>query len=661
MRVNNRILARMGVLALALGLTALPCRVPADSLSLDDGKTITGQITYEDDQKVEIQTQDYGPLTFKKYRVKSIQRQLGGASAPAAQPAAPAAPAVNPFAAGAAPGAGAALGASAPAAGNPFASAAAPGAGTVPGAAAPLPGNPFGPTTAAAAASTPPAGQPANPFAPGAAVAAPGAQPSNPFGATAPAAAAPGVAAPPGGNPFAPGAATGAPAVQPSNPFGAGAPTSPDAGMAGAATSNPFGAGAGAPATQPGTGFPPAGSSGPSEAVAASTQPAAIPALDQAASLPEGSIPTLPSALDTDVAPDIPAGYDGVLYGIATGDAVEVKRPEQEEWGTAENNTPLQIHSAVRTGEGKAKIRLRGRDTLRLPPRTHIVLVELSVDASKVTIEVKTGSLWTEVAPRARASDFRVVTPDLTAGVRGTLFKTMVQPGTGSRVAVLQSAVDVTSNKTGESTLVPANKAVVVNTDGQIEPLVPVWPAEYDEWAAWDEWRLDAYKNVAAFSSVGAPIIQGLIDQTAQDNARYEATVNDTNRTIQINKYEDALKIYANAFRKFAEDTGYVPDPETDGWQVLRENKGNWPGWSGPYLTVAQMPPVDMWHRPVHYMVRYNRSGANIHGLVYSEGPDRRDDKGRPGGDDIVAYAMYYQIPSIANNPKYQSAPTTNP
>jgi len=606
---------RLGLgLLILLAAAWFPCRAAADGLVLEDGKSVTGQITYEDDQKIEIQTENYGTLTFKKYHVKQVQRQFGGSSS--ASPAAPLTPAApssggvaNPFS-GSAPALGTVV---------------APGAEPVGGATNPFGSSaPAGPSTAAPVAGT------ANPFAPSI--------PAGPAPAalapTGPAPAAPAPGGPTVANPFAaggPGTAPAGPGMQPGLP-GVASTLAPGMGTTEATGST----GTVPPASE--AAFSPAG---PSEAG---------PEIAQA----DFVIPTLPSALETDEAPPIPAGYDGVMYGIEGESAVELKRVDQNNWLVAQDGSPLLVGDAVRTGDGKAKIRLRGRDSLRLPPRSHVVLVALSIDASQVTIEVRNGTVWTEVAPRARLSDFKVVTPDLTAGVRGTLFKTSVETGKGSRVAVLQNEVEVASNKTGESTMVPENKSVVVNPQGQMEPVKPVWPNEYDEWASWDEWKTETYNNLAVFSAVGAPIIQGLVTQAAEDNARHEAIMNEANRTITLNKYGEVLDAYAQAFMNFARDTGHVPDPETDGWTVLRENKGNWPGWNGPYLSETQLPPTDMWQRNVHYVLRYNRSGGNIHGVIYSEGLDRHDSKGQPGTDDITAYAMFYRLPNIASNPEYQ-------
>ncbi len=528
LRNGHRGSAGLRLVLLVALVGALVFAARADEIFLEDRDTpVSGKITYEDDEVVEIQTQDYGSLTFKKYRVKEIRRQFGGTTTYSSS-----------------------------------------GSGTAqPGQASPWGAAPQG---------------------------------QSPFGGPSPAGQAPGAV----------------------NPFGTGA----------------------TPATGPGQpGVP---------GMASTDQPPATPT-------PLATIPTLPSALEVDDAPPIPPGFDGVLFGMQEGFVVEIRKGPQDPWEPASNSSPLLVGNAVRTGEGKVKIRLRGRDTLRVPPRSHVILVALSTDASQVTLEVRNGSLWTEVAPRARATDFKVVTPDLTAGVRGTLFKTTVQPGAGSRVAVFENEVEVESQKTGASTTVPENMAVVVNPEGQIEPPKPVLPTEYDEWAAWDEWALDFYKNVAVFSPVGAPILQGMAQQIAQDNAQWASTMNEANRQIAQNKYEDLLKYYADAFLRFAQDTGHIPDPDTEGWQALVENTGNWEGWNGPYLQQQSLPPMDIYQRPVHYAIRYNSSGGNIHGLVYSEGLNRRDDDGRSASDDIIAYVMYYQLPKIASNPQYQSRPQT--
>jgi hypothetical protein len=185
------------------------------------------------------------------------------------------------------------------------------------------------------------------------------------------------------------------------------------------------------PPTEPAAGAAQPGAVGESESVA-------VPAFS-----PEEMKLTLEETL-----PAVPPGFDGVLFGIEESFDVQMQRETPNgAWERAGDLTPIRVGYGVKTVEGKAKLALRGRDSLRLPPRSHIILRALNQDSSQVTIEVVSGSVWTNVAPRARAADFQVITPDLTAGVRGTLFKTTVIATEGSRVAVLDSTVAVSSNR----------------------------------------------------------------------------------------------------------------------------------------------------------------------------------------------------------------------
>ncbi len=602
-----------------IGLLAVMCQpqVRADEIVTDGGRTIQGQITYEDDDHLEMKTDDYGTLSYKKYQITKITRTSG---------IAPVAPAAGGNPADAAGGAA-----------NPFGNA------------------PAGPTVGGSIGAV-------NPFAPGgeAAAAAPGAVPGVSGASIAPAAG--------NVNPFAPPAAAGAPGMAGAVPGAPGAPGAPAAGnvnpFAPVGDASAFAAGGPPGAANPGFGQPGQPQAG---APGAFGQPANESVAIPGAAAPggQGGPPAIPKfdsaslhAPPAEPEPEIPPGFDGVIFGLQESFEVQIQRTSQDAWERAGNETPVRIGYGIRTGLGKAKIKLRGRHGLRLPPNSQVILRELSQDNSKVTIEVLSGSVWSNVAPQARTLDFTVVTPDLTAGVRGTLFKTTVIQNEGSRVAVLESRVEVTSAIKKESVVVPQGMAAIVSPDGTVKPLVPVLPAEYDEWQAWEEWKLDFYKNVASFSAAGAPILMGMADQIAADNAQWASTVNDANRQIVANKFEDVLKYYADAFMKFARDTGHVPDPNTEGWQVLITNSGNWPEWKGPYITDTEVPPIDPWKRAIHYTVQYGRGQtANIHARIYSDGMNRRDDGGRPGSDDIIAFAMFYQIPNIASNPIYQRPP----
>ena len=149
----------------------------ADSIVTLEGKTINGTIVRENAEEVVLNTPDYGELTFRKVKLKSINRS-GGAGAPA--PPAPGAPAPstgagnsNPFGGSSAPapaGNSNPFGGSAPAGNsNPFGGSAPAGNSNPFGGAPAGNSNPFGGSAAPKPGNNPFGGAPAansNPFAP---------------------------------------------------------------------------------------------------------------------------------------------------------------------------------------------------------------------------------------------------------------------------------------------------------------------------------------------------------------------------------------------------------------------------------------------------------------------------------------------------------------
>ena len=367
----------------------------------------------------------------------------------------------------------------------------------------------------------------------------------------------------------------------------------------------------------------------------------------------------MPAVLDSLKEPKVPAGADGILWGCAEKDPPERKPTGTSQFVPGKNGDTLHVGDEVRTFEGKARLTLRGDVSLRLPARTHVVLRALSADAAQITVEVKNGSIWSQMmAPKAGLRDFKVVTPDLTAGVRGTIFRTGVEITGGSRVGVLEGTVEVIATKTGQSAMTPGGKSVRVDPEGRLGAMELLGREDKDEWEEWQKFADEEIAKLSGFGmGVGAPVIQGIMQDTANHNAQWESMMNEGNRNTLMVKYGNEIQKYAEAFYKFTNDTGHISDDKTEGWKPLLDNTGSWANWSGPYLDFKDVPPLDPWKNPVTYKIVWNRSGKNIHGKVFSWGPNKQDNDGRI--DDVVALAKFFEIPAVAANPAYQQAPPT--
>lgn len=346
--------------------------------------------------------------------------------------------------------------------------------------------------------------------------------------------------------------------------------------------------------------------------------------------------------------PDILPGYDAVLFGVV--EDVKVQR-NGGPWIKAYDGIQLKAGDGIITGKGKVKIKLRGRGEIRLPPNSYLVLKYVSPEGNEVTVEIKGGTVWNNVTPGGGLVNYTVHTPDLTAGVRGTLFKIETSPEKGSRVAVFEGMVETISNKTRQTIEVEQMKAVVVDKQGQISAPQPVDPKEREEWDFWDEWTLEVH-SIAVRFPIGGQVIDALAQQHAQDMRRYERIVNETNQRILANREEAKLRELARAFEKFYVDTGVIASEE-QGFNVLVKNPGI-SGWNGPYYD-GDIPPKDRWGNEIHYIVQKSPVSGNVAGKVISNGPDGIFSKGSPATDDIAVFVRYYALTPKISAPRTRS------
>jgi hypothetical protein len=468
--------------------------------------------------------------------------------------------------------------------------------------------------------------------------------PADPFGGGAPAAAADpfgGGATANSTNPFGGGGAP-APSADPfgggapanTNPFGGGAPAAdPFGGTTTAASSDPFGGGYAQPA--PRADFQPM------------TDYAAVRAEAEEAKTQEVAL-ALPKFVRNEAElPEVQAGYDGMVFGMTKDFPVDVRLNAQSDWQTRAENTSLKVGSEIRTHKTpQSQLLLRGkRDQLYLPEQSHIELRELSADHEEVMVYLHSGAVFSNVSPRSEPDAYKVQTPELTAGVRGTFFKVARNMGV-SEVQVIEGVVQVTARKTGVYATLEKGEKVAVNADGQIMKLIASPVSRQQIFDQWDQWAEETALGSGSLAQGVSPIA-GLSDQIAQDNARWENSMQEYMQTEALNKYDDTLRGFAKAFERFASDTGHIPETE-EGWSLLIDEK--YPGWAGPYVENKQIPPMDPYGRPLRYRKLVSPSSGNVFGYVYSIWLDARDQGAEPGSDDKKALIMYYDLPRFRNN-----------
>lgn len=339
--------------------------------------------------------------------------------------------------------------------------------------------------------------------------------------------------------------------------------------------------------------------------------------------------------------PDIQTGYDAVLFGVL--EDVKVRHPGSD-WINATEGMQLKVNDEIMTSQGKVKIKLRGRGELRLPPNSYLILKHITPDGGDVTIEMRGGTVWNNVTPGAGLVNYRVQTPDLTAGVRGTLFKVEIAGDKGTRVAVFEGIVETTSSKTEEAIKLDALQAATVNPEGKLSEPIKVDPKEREEWDHWDEWALEVH-SIAVRFPIGGQAIDNLAKLHAQDMQRYEGIMNEANQQILTNREEDKVQNLSRAFEKFYVDTGVIPTQE-QGFSALVTNPGI-PRWNGPYYQ-GDMPPKDRWGNALNYVVEKSERSGNVYGKVISNGPDGIYSKGSPATDDLSVFVRYYALTPAA-------------
>lgn len=591
--------------AAMLLLSAMAAMAAADAVVTVKGVRVEGDITYEDHDKIVVRTRDYGELHFRKVELSTVVRSSSSAPFTDNRTATPIPPAAT-------------------------------GGGAAPPPPPPTGGG-FGAPPATGGFGAPPAtGAPGDdPFAP---------PPSGGFGG------------PPAGTPAVQAAQTerkpvgGALSlvrfardrgdiVTALAPGGSGRGMENIAGMLSAPETA-------APATT-------------TPGIAGNTPSANTPPRDVVERVEKeggGAVPGLDSITGSRIttAPEIRPGYDAAIFDINPPTVpVRILNPNSSQYEEETQSRLIKENTTIETTVSRAQMQIRQKqDTVRIPEQSRIRIERMSQDAEQVELRVLAGSLWTDVAPRANPSDFKVTTPDLTAGVRGTRFRVEVVPGKGSVVSVDDGEVEVTSLKAPVSAVVTKYQAVMVNVSGQITDILNTDPLESQR--SWDQWAQESAASLGgnlAMASAMTPLFQAI----ATDNAKWEMAMHEAARYRAQDAFQDQMQKVADAFMAFAADTGYVPEDD-ESWNLMKRNVKNIPGWNGPYLD-GPVPPVDPFGQVLVYRRRVPANG-NIYATIYSVWEDRQDNGGVPPRD-IAVLAPFFQLDVVRQDPRY--APNTTP
>ena len=175
------------------------------------------------------------------------------------------------------------------------------------------------------------------------------------------------------------------------------------------------------------------------------------------------------TGLGADEPPEVSSEPAPSWKTVAASGPVEAQRPADEPvWTPLRRGDRLDPQSTVRTGRrGRATLTYSG-DVVIVDPDSLVELPDaLGSDGQSVT--QTSGSVIYEI-DRRDGRDFKVFTPYLVAGVKGTTFMVTVTDSYAS-VTVEDGLVEVTSHYTGESMNVGPGESVLLDAaaDAEIE------------------------------------------------------------------------------------------------------------------------------------------------------------------------------------------------
>jgi len=152
---------------------------------------------------------------------------------------------------------------------------------------------------------------------------------------------------------------------------------------------------------------------------------------------------------------------------VAASGRVEARVDAVLEWSPIRRGERVAVSSLVRTGPRSRATLVRGRSFVLLDPQSEVVLPASPAPDRPSTVFQASGSVIYHV-DGARQEGFRVETPYLVAGVKGTEFLVSVQGGRAS-VTVREGTVEVTAGRTGERHEVRAGETLLVRDDAEAE------------------------------------------------------------------------------------------------------------------------------------------------------------------------------------------------
>jgi ferric-dicitrate binding protein FerR (iron transport regulator) len=149
------------------------------------------------------------------------------------------------------------------------------------------------------------------------------------------------------------------------------------------------------------------------------------------------------AALFVTLGPGAPPAEASTLTVFAGG----VERASGSGWEPLADSAQLRAGTRLRTStDGRAVLTLEDGSTVSLEPDTELTIEQLRTtgDTREVVLRLARGRLWNDVAEAAGGS-YRVLTPDATVSVTGTLFATSVGNGE-TAVSALEGSVELLAN-----------------------------------------------------------------------------------------------------------------------------------------------------------------------------------------------------------------------
>ena len=167
-----------------------------------------------------------------------------------------------------------------------------------------------------------------------------------------------------------------------------------------------------------------------------------------------------PEGVERPVVPAVPAAP---WTTVAASGPVEAwpAEIEDEQWLQVVRGDELEPRTAVRTGDRARATLTRQSDILMLDPDSRVALPAGGILDGDSSVVQQRGSVLYEIDGSFHR-DFRVITPQLVAGVKGTVFMVTVTDGYAA-VSVEEGLVEVTSRQTGERVEIRAGETVLID------------------------------------------------------------------------------------------------------------------------------------------------------------------------------------------------------